>query len=117
MYAIRSYYGYIGAEIRAFPQSPEWAGQDDAKFHPSVFAKAELGIAWDGDRQSINIAPYVRIDGKDDNRTHADLREASYMYRGDGWDAVVGWHQVFWGRAESRHLVNVINQVDSYNFV
>lgn len=104
--------GYIGGEIRAFPQSPEWAGQDDSKFHQSVYAQVELGLAWDGDRQSIVITPYGRIDTKDDNRTHADLRKASYTYRGDAFDVVVGLHQVFWGRTESRHLVNVINQVD-----
>lgn len=104
--------GYLGGEIRAFPDDPEWAGQDDDVFTASVFGQLEFGLKWDGDRQQVTITPFGRIDSQDDNRTHADLREASYTYRGDNFDVVFGVHQVFWGRTESRHLVNVINQVD-----
>jgi len=102
--------GFVGVEVRTFPDNPEWPGQDDATFHPSIFGRIELTAEWDG--QAIKITPYGRLDAIDGHRTHLDLREASYSYRGDGFDLVLGVHQVFWGRAESRHLVNVINQVD-----
>jgi hypothetical protein len=104
--------GSIGVELRIFPDDPEFAGQRDETFHPSIFGKLDLGWTWDGGRQKVLITPYGRYDVYDDRRTHYDLREASYAYRGDGFDVLIGAHQVFWGRAESRHLVNVINQVD-----
>lgn len=104
--------GFIGGEVRAFPSDPEWPGQDDARFAPSVYGQLELAFNWDNDRQKIVITPFGRLDANDERRTHFDLREASYTYRGDGFDVVAGVHQVFWGRTESRHLVNIINQVD-----
>jgi hypothetical protein len=104
--------GLLGAEIRVFPDDVEWAGQDNTKFEPSFYGKIDLSYAWGGGRQKILLTPFGRFDTVDDRRTHFDAREASYNYRGDDYDAVIGVHQVFWGRAESRHLVNVINQVD-----
>ncbi|MEE8265604.1 MAG: hypothetical protein V3R62_04590, partial [Acidiferrobacterales bacterium] len=35
-----------------------------------------------------------------------------WRYIGDDWEALVGVNTVFWGVTESRHLVNVINQID-----
>lgn len=104
--------GYLGAEIRAFPDNPEWAGQDDRTFYPSLYGQLDMSYTWDGGRQKIQFTPFGRYDVNDDRRTHADAREFFYSYKGDGWDALIGLHQVFWGRAESRHLVNVINQLD-----
>lgn len=104
--------GLLGGEMRVFPDDPKFVGQRDETFHPSLFGQLDLAWAWDGGRQKVNFTPYGRYDVYDDRRTHFDAREASYSYRGDGWDVLAGAHQVFWGRAESRHLVNVINQVD-----
>ena len=102
----------LGGEMRVFLDDPEWLGQRDETFHPTAFGELDLGWSWDGGRQKISFNPFGRYDAHDDRRTHFDAREASYSYRGDGWDALIGAHQVFWGRAESRHLVNVINQID-----
>src|SRR5262245_11836750 len=103
--------GYIGAELRAFFDDAEWPGQDDQTLFPSLYAMLDVNYNWDGN-QRIQAAPYIRFDFNDDRRTHADFRELYYAYQGDGWDALIGAHTVFWGRAESRHLVNVINQID-----
>lgn len=103
----------IGAELRYFPENAEWPGQDDRHLYPSVFAEADLSYTWDEKRQSFNLVPFGRFDMFDDRRTHADLREANYRYRGGDWEVLIGAHRVFWGVTESRHLVNVINQVDS----
>lgn len=102
----------LGAEMRIFPDDPEFAGQRDETFHPTVFGQLDLAWEWDNGEHKVFITPFGRYDVYDDRRTHFDLREASYSYRHDGWDAVVGVHQVFWGKAESRHLVQVINQFD-----
>lgn len=103
---------YLGGEIRIYPGDPAWPGQRDEIFWPSVFGQVDATYTWDNGRQQIQVTPFGRYDVYDSRRTHADLREANYSYRGDGWDVLVGAHTVFWGRAESRHLVNVINQVD-----
>lgn len=103
----------IGAELRFFPDNPEWAGQDNRHFYPSIFAEADLSYSWDDKRQAINVVPFARFDLFDDRRSHVDLREAHYRYRGGAWELLVGAHRVFWGVAESRHLVNIINQVDA----
>lgn len=104
--------GLLGVEMRIFPDDPEWAGQRDEIFHPSAFGEVDFEWAWGGGQQKIVITPFGRFDVYDDRRTHFDLREASYSYREDGFEVVFGVHQVFWGKAESRHLVNVINQFD-----
>jgi len=104
--------GLLGGEIRVFPDDPEFMGQRDETFHPTIYGELDLAWNWDGGQQKIVITPFGRYDVYDDRRTHFDLREASYTYRGDGWELVLGAHQVFWGKAESRHLVQVINQLD-----
>ncbi|MBT5457391.1 MAG: hypothetical protein HOK82_12345 [Rhodospirillaceae bacterium] len=48
----------------------------------------------------------------DDERTHGDVRALNWTHRADNWDVLAGVGRVFWGVAESRHLVDVINQVD-----
>src|ERR1700682_1970159 len=103
---------YLGGEIRIYPTDPEWAGQRDENFYPSVFGQVDMTYNWDDGHQQIQLTPFGRYDVYDERRTHADLREANYSYHGDGWDALIGAHVVFWGRTESRHLVNVINQTD-----
>ena len=105
--------GVIGVELRAFPENAEWAGQDDRHFYPSIFAEFDLSYTWDDKRQSFNLVPFGRFDLYDDRRTHVDLREANYRYRGMNWELLVGAHRVFWGVTESRHLVNIINQTDA----
>lgn len=103
----------IGAELRYFPENAEWPGQDDRHLYPSVFAEADLTWAWDNNQHQINVVPFGRFDFFDERRTHADLREAHYRYKGGSWELLVGAHRVFWGVAESRHLVNVVNQTDA----
>lgn len=103
----------VGAELRYYPEDAEWPGQDNPHLYPSFFAEADLSWRWDEGRQAVNFVPFGRFDVFDDRRTHADLREANYRYRNGDWEFLIGAHRVFWGVAESRHLVNVINQLDA----
>mgnify|MGYP001239167893 CR=1 FL=1 len=105
--------GVIGADLRFFPENPEWPGQDNRHFYPSIFAELDLSYSWDDRRHAFNAVPFARFDLFDNRRTHVDLREAHYRYRGGNWEFLIGAHRVFWGVTESRHLVNVINQVDA----
>jgi hypothetical protein len=67
---------------------------------------------WNDGSDRLTVAPFLRWDGHDDNRSHGDLREANWLHIGGDWDLVVGLDKVFWGVTESRHLVDIINQDD-----
>lgn len=104
--------GSIQLETRMFPTDPAFAEQHDATVSPSVAVEPELIYDLDGGRDRFSLVPFLRVDAHDDNRTHADLREANWLHFGDGYDLVVGLDKVFWGVAESRHLVDIVNQTD-----
>ncbi|MEM6487250.1 MAG: hypothetical protein AAF677_03095 [Pseudomonadota bacterium] len=102
----------VGFEGRAFPESPAFAGQFE-HVQPSVFA--ELEITWESeDRDTqLQFVPFFRLDGQDEERTHFDVREAYLRRIWDDWELLIGANRVFWGVTESRHLVNIVNQIDA----
>ncbi len=80
---------------------------------------AALQIGYTGTLESgVDFAfkGFLRYDHMDSARTHADIREMVWKTRlqteNDPWDLRIGIDKVFWGVAESNHLVNVINQTD-----
>jgi len=104
--------GSAGAESRLFAEKGALPGQLDT-FQGSL--ELEMDARWylgDG-RWDIVAVPYARLDAHDSRRTHFDMREAYVRYNGDGWSARAGMAKVFWGVAESVHLVDIINQSDS----
>ena len=105
--------GSAVGELRVFPHAAAFAGQDDATVSPSVKLEPEIVYTWNDGGDRLTLVPFLRLDGADDNRTHADLREANWLHLGDGWDLLVGIGKVFWGVTESRHLVDIINQDDA----
>ena len=66
----------------------------------------------DDRNRRIRFEPFLRLDGRDNERSHWDIRELTYAYAANDWDLLVGVGQVFWGVAESRNVVDVINQFD-----
>jgi hypothetical protein len=71
----------------------------------------EVRRGW-GSRNSAVLTPFVRLDGSDGRRSHFDFREAAVRFVGDGYELEVGVSKVFWGVAESQHLVDIVNQTD-----
>jgi hypothetical protein len=61
---------------------------------------------------TIVFKPYGRIDSADEERTHMDIRELSWMSYGDDWEITAGISKVYWGVTESQHLVDIVNQTD-----
>ncbi len=102
----------IWLDGRAFFQPPEWIGQNDARFQPSIAATGGLTLTFDGGEDSLRLVPFGRIDPYVTDRSHWDIREGYYLHKDDGWDLLVGATRVFWGVTESRHLVNIVNQSD-----
>ena len=104
--------GFAAVELRWFVEDPQFADQ----FHGGQ-GSLVAGPEWDWDssegRHQLSLAPFVRFDGRDDERSHFDLREAYWRRVWDDWELLVGVNQIFWGVTESRHLVDVINQRDA----
>ncbi len=103
--------GYIGTEARLFPHSALNSEQDHSN-NWSVVAEPEYYSEWDDGWQSFTVVPFLRIDQHDSERTHFDIRELTWLKAADNWELRVGLRQVFWGVAESNHLVDIINQTD-----
>ncbi len=103
--------GYVAGEIRFFPDKPLLPGQFETS-QPSLLVSPELRYRTDDGDNQFTVIQFLRLDGRDGNRTHFDLREAYWLRRAEGWDITVGLNKVFWGVTESRHLVDVINQTD-----
>lgn len=102
----------VGTELRTFFEGATLPGQFDT-FQPSL--QLEGDVRWQSDSGAFDLVlvPYARIDGQDDRRTHFDMREAFLRWSGDEWTVRAGLAKVFWGVAESRHLVDIINQYDA----
>ncbi len=103
--------GFVAGEVRIYPAEPKYPAQHDHTLSPSVALQPELRWTIDDDN-TLTFIPFGRVDADDDERTHWDIREANWLYNAGDWDLRVGLGKVFWGVAESRHLVDVINQTD-----
>jgi len=103
--------GFVGLDTRTFWLDGQYQGQDNG-LNPSVLLQPEFYWRSDDGRQRISIVGFARVDSADDERSHADLREAYWGIDGNGWDLTAGVSKIFWGVTESRHLVDVINQTD-----
>lgn len=101
--------GMIGFESRWFADSGQFSGQLDG-----LQNSAMLEPEWllEKNRYQLAFIPFVRIDGRDNKRTHADIREAYWLYYQNDWELLIGINREFWGVTEARHLVNIVNQID-----
>jgi hypothetical protein len=101
--------GFVGGEARVFAQSAIQPGQKDhsASFvvNPEYYHEFKNG-------SSFTFVPFFRLDSADDERTHFDLRELSYIWLQDNFELRLGVRKVFWGVTEVVHLVDIINQTD-----
>ncbi len=102
--------GEVALQYRAFFHAPLDPRQHGDNF--SLAAQPELYYEWNGGRDSFALVPFVRLDQHDDERSHLDIRELTWLTARDGWELRVGIRKVFWGVAESQHLVDIINQTD-----
>jgi hypothetical protein len=104
--------GYAGFEPRIFLEKPAYQQHPKHGLSPSAMISPEFRYTWNGASDRITVIPFYRYDADDENRTHWDIREANWQHFADPWTLLVGLGKVFWGVAESRHLVDIINQTD-----
>ncbi len=109
VFAELEFSGFAGIESRWFPHDAQFSDQFNG-VQNSLILEPEW-IYETGDHQ-FSFIPFARIDSRDNDRTHADIREAYWLYIQDDWELLIGVNREFWGVTESRHLVNVLNQID-----
>lgn len=111
--AVTDFTGRLSAQSRWFPQSALFSGQSTHASgivaEPNLYVEDEAG-------RILNVTPFFRYDSADGRRTHFDLREAYILLSGalgnGEWELRLGVDRVFWGVVESRHLVDIVNQID-----
>ncbi|MFK7889654.1 MAG: hypothetical protein AB8B63_02470 [Granulosicoccus sp.] len=64
------------------------------------------------DRFTFTARPYIQYEHLSESDRHQDLREFYLGYTADSWELRLGLARVFWGVAEGRNVVDVINQND-----
>lgn len=102
----------VAVESRVFFEEPQFPDQFETVQGAAIFSGDLRWTSKDRDTR-IRFEPYIRLDSQDDERTYADIREASVAREFGDWDLLVGVAQVFWGVAESRNVVDIINQFDT----
>jgi len=103
----------VSLELRLFPEGPQFDSQVDTLQSGLILSGDGRWISKDRNTR-IRFEPYFRLDTEDDERSYVDLREASILHDiNRDWDVLLGISQVFWGVAESRNVVDVINQFDT----
>lgn len=105
--------GRLSTETWLYPQSAAYPGQ---RSYAGGLALETTFHIENGGGTSVTLTPFLRYDAGDPDRTRADFREAYLLMYGDvgddEWELRLGVDQVFWGVAELRSLVDIINQTD-----
>lgn len=107
--------GWISGEYRYFNHDPLEPQQEIHYW--SLAAQPEYYREWNHGDSSFTFTPFVRWDRQDEQRSHADIRELHGFWYLDNWQLVAGISRVFWGVTESNHLIDIINQTDTFEGV
>lgn len=110
--ATAEFSGVIAEETRFFPESKAFSEQNGSVWSPSVVAQLEYRHEWHHGNDRFTAIPFLRVDANQGSRSHFDMREFNVFHKGGGWDFRFGLGKVFWGVAESRHLIDIVNQTD-----
>lgn len=102
--------GYVAAELLGFVEDPLDSRQHSV--YPSLSFEPEYFHEWNRRNDLFTFKPFAMVDAHDDNRTHADIRELSWVHVERDWETNIGISKVFWGVTEAVHLVDIINQTD-----
>jgi len=104
--------GEVALQGRYFMENGAYPDQQD-KGGLSLSLQPEYTKRWNGDNSKFTFTPFYRWDQQDDERTHGDIRQLDVVTSKGDWEFQAGVGKVYWGVAESQHLVDVINQTDA----
>lgn len=97
----------LTVESRSYPNSNIGTLEDGQSLELNVEAYQDFGRA----RGVLELI--ARLDGQDSGRRILDARQAYISGEIGSFEIYLGNRQVFWGKAESANIVDVINQRDS----
>jgi hypothetical protein len=99
----------LGIEAQAFSKdgAPQTHREGVAlSFQPSLTHEFE------SNEILFTFEPFLRWDQHEEERNHVDIRELKAIKVFNDWELEAGISKVFWGVAETNHLVDIINQTD-----
>lgn len=102
--------GNISMEARLFSNDALSTSQYDS--YGSISVQPEWFHEWNEGKQIFSFVPFARLDNHDEERSHFDIRELSWLKVLPESELRIGIRKVYWGVTESQHLVDVINQTD-----
>lgn len=108
--------GKVEGQFTVFSERGQFHGQD-YRSNLSLVTAPELYWEWDQGDSNIIFKPFLRLDQRDGERTHGDIRELLWTRVDDNWELKAGLGKVFWGVTEFQHLVDTINQTDGVDSV
>ncbi len=103
--------GQLGIESRIFTEAAAFSGQEGDS--NSIFFQPEFYYESESGNDSFTFVPFARLDQTDNQRSHADIRELTWVKVQNDLEWRVGIRKVFWGVTEAQHLVDIINQTDT----
>jgi len=103
--------GFLEFESRFFTQTPRHSGQVSEP-SASLALNPEFRYRSADRRHRFSLVSFYRHDSLDIERTDFDIQEAYWLWVGDNIEILTGVNRVFWGVTESRHLVNIVNQIN-----
>jgi hypothetical protein len=108
--AAQDYSGNLAVEGITFPKTAKFPEQlsDDL----SLSFKPRVVGDWNQGDDLWSVELFMRAGSKDDNRNHFDIRELLWLHLSGDSEWRVGVNTMFWGVTETRHLVDVVNQID-----
>ncbi len=104
------YSGNIAAELQLYSEDGQYPDQQDESL--SLSFQPKVSHDWNDGDDAFSAELFMRADGGDDNRQHADIHELKWLHLSGNDEWRVGIDTVFWGVTESQHLVDVINSID-----
>ncbi len=105
-----SIHGLARVQTRGFLEPPLLPGQ--VRHDLSVTLRPSVRVGWGDGTQSLTLEPLLRWDEGDGVRRHVDVRAMIWERSWAATEIRVGIGRVFWGVAESQHLVDIVNQRD-----
>ena len=98
-------------EFKYFFSGPQFPEQE--RHAPSIAFTPKWSHTSDSGKHVYDFQAFARYDASDDERTHIDLNELSWTFADNNWEVKAGVSKVFWGVAETLHLVDIVNQTDA----
>jgi hypothetical protein len=101
----------LNTEVSFYAHQGQFSNQG-YRSNLSLSVEPEFYWQWNDQQDSLTFKPFFRKDQRDSERTHADIRELSWVHLSADWELRTGVRKVFWGVTEFQNIVDVINQKD-----